>query len=750
MTFDHTNTVFHYSIFRHKQDSRAKKSNVVTTNWPTFLELLKVFDDRTEKDGLNWTAGHYVDNHRNDDNVRLLSALVFDIDDMKTEDLEAALERIDVEAYAHSSFNDSAEKRKIRIVMPFKEPITFEDLSNTRDYVAAKYGIQYDPKTKNKSRIFYFPSGQYRWSRHFPGPLLEVYKPNPRLAPLLKPLRREKPDVQRLAENIVYGLPIAQRGARDDSMHKAAWMMIKNIPDLTEDEAVELIKPSLQKMETDSSFEDEVEKFRAKYQAADRHPELKVRANQPLISATPYTPEQLAQWAKEQNTTPEKLKKRWIIQRGRSYYLFKDGNYLPPQPFEMLAISLPEILAPTGLPITTTSPKGTPVLMQTSLMLQKYGTPAYYSIASLVAQNSSFDEKTSTFIEAVCPLAKINPTYHEDVGQWLKLLGGENESKLLDWLACVTLLDSQCAALFIEGDAGSGKTLLAGGIAKLWGSKKSPTPFSTLIGSFNDAIFNCPFVLADEGLPQATGANSINNELRKWTAPSGLSINRKYIAEASLHGNIRIMITANNDKALGAFDNMNKMDREALALRLIHINVNSGEARRLMNEKTLAEKKELLDVKLPEHLMWLRDTRKVVPGTRFLVEGEGTHIPNLLTVRQESVSAMYGVLVDVISSVKSDAVRQSHSDKLIYGEGKIYVTCGLFIDEDLWKKQCPGKLPPSRHVVNGILETISEEGVTKYGMHSFYNLKLDLIDVWAKTDNIHIWPDIRKLIEEKP
>jgi hypothetical protein len=350
----------------------------------------------------------------------------------------------------------------------------------------------------------------------------------------------------------------------------------------------------------------------------------------------------------------------------------------------------------------------------------------------------------------VCPLAKINPTCHEDVGHWLKLLGGENEAKLLDWLACVTLLDSQCAALFIEGDAGSGKTLLAGGIAKLWGSKKSPTPFSTLIGSFNDAIFNCPFVLADEGLPNATGANSINNELRKWTAPSGLSINRKYIAEASLHGNIRIMITANNDKALGAFDNMNKMDREALALRLIHINVNSGEARRLMNEKTLAEKKELLDVKLPEHLLWLRDTRKVVPGTRFLVEGEGTHIPNLLTVRQESVSAMYGVLVHVISSIKSAEVRQSHSYKLIYGEGKIYVTCGLFIDEDLWKKQCPGKLPPSRHVVNGILETISEEGVTKHGMHSFYNLKLDLIDVWAKTDNIHIWPDIRKLIEEKP
>jgi hypothetical protein len=249
---------------------------------------------------------------------------------------------------------------------------------------------------------------------------------------------------------------------------------------------------------------------------------LLVRANQPLVAATLYTPEQIAHWAKEQNTTPENMKKRWIIQRLKSYYLFKDGEYLPPQPSEMLLVSLPDILGPTGLKLTAESKSGKETILSTQQLLQKYASSAYHSTASLVAQKSSFDETTRTFTEAVCPLAKINPTCHEDVGHWLKLLGGENEAKLLDWLACVTLLDSQCAALFIEGDAGSGKTLLAGGIAKLWGSKKSPTPFSTLIGSFNDAIFNCPFVLADEGLPNATGANSINNELRKWTAPSGL------------------------------------------------------------------------------------------------------------------------------------------------------------------------------------------------------------------------------------
>lgn len=751
MTFDHTNTVFHYSVFRHTLDSRARNSNVITTNWPTFLERLKVFDDRPVKDGLNWTAGHYINNHRVDRNVTLLSAVVLDIDEMKTEDLEAALERIDVEAYAHSSFSDSAEKRKIRIIMPFKEPVPFEDLANTRDYIAAKYGIQYDPKTRNKSRIFHFPSGQYRWSRHFPGPLIEVYKPNPRLAPLLKPLRREKPDVQRLAENIVYGLPIAQRGARDDSMHKAAWMMIKNIPELTEDEAVELIKPSLQKMETDSSFEDEVEKFRAKYQAADRHPELKVRASVVAQSQAQYTPEQLAQWAKEQGTTVEGFKKRWVIERGGVYNIFDAtrGTYLTGIQHRSLKIALPQYLASSGLPLTRKSTKGNEVDCDVDELLKRYSTTALRGVVSLVAKKSTYDADTLTFTEAAAPLAPRTPTYHEDVHQWLTALGCDQASKLIDWLACVTLLDRQCAALFIEGDAGSGKTLLAGSIAKLWGKDTTPTDFNNLVSDFNDAILNCPLVTADEGFLGSKSRN-INNDLRKWTAPQGLSINRKFMPEMSLVGNIRLLITANNNKALGTFGSMNQEDRAALAERIVHVSVRGGKAREFMESRSLDEKKLLAETKIPEHLLWLRDNVKVTPGNRFIVQGSGDFITNLLTIRQEQVSAMYGVLVDVISSIKSEAVRESHRDRLIYGGGKVYVTGNLFANEDLWKKQCPGQQPMSRFKANDVLETLSEAGVVKFETHSFYDLKLDLIDAWAKIENIHDWSDVRKRIEEKP
>lgn len=747
MTFDHTNTVFHYTNFYCQTDTYTLKKGVTT--WPLFLERLKVFDDRTEKDGPNWAPCHYSSKTRSDRTVELLSALVFDIDDMKTEDLEAALERIDVEAYAHSSFSDSAEQRKIRIVMPFKEPITFEDLSNTRDYIAAKYGIQYDPKTKNRSRIFFFPSGQYRWSRHFPGPLLEVYKPNPRLAPLLKPLRREKPDVQRLAENIVYGFPIAQRGSRDDSMHKAAWMMIKNIPDLTEDEAVELIKPSLQKMETDSSFEDEVEKFRVKYQAADRHPELKVRATVVAQSHAQHTPEQLAQWAKEQGTTVEGFKKRWVIERGGVYNIFDAtrGVYLTGIQQRSLKIALPQYLASSGLPLTYTSAKGKEVDYDVDALLKRYSTTALRGVVSLVAKKSTYDEATLTFTEAAAPLAPRTPTHHEDVHQWLIALGCDQADKLIDWLACVTLLDRQCAALFIEGDAGSGKTLLAGSIAKLWGKDTTPTDFNNLVSDFNDAILNCPLVTADEGFLGSKSRN-INNDLRKWTAPQGLSINRKFMPEMSLVGNIRLLITANNNKALGTFGSMNHEDRAALAERIVHVSVRGGKAREFMESRSLDEKKLLAETKIPEHLLWLRDNIKVTPGNRFIVQGSGEFITNLITVQTSYVSAMYGFIVDVLTSIKSEEARKSYSNLLVFGGGRLLVSSKLFKKAD-WEEHCQGIDVPTMQDINNTLETLKKGERVQLGRVYFYDLDLDLLETWAKEQNAYEWADVRKRIEEK-
>ena len=99
----------------------------------------------------------------------------------------------------------------------------------------------------------------------------------------------------------------------------------------------------------------------------------------------------------------------------------------------------------------------------------------------------------------------------------------------------MTLLTEPCAALYLDGGAGVGKTLLADGLARLW-TTNGPTELAGVVGSFNDALLSCPLVFADEVLPDVLKRTEGTGELRKLIQARTLPLNRKFKAAAQVRG----------------------------------------------------------------------------------------------------------------------------------------------------------------------------------------------------------------------
>lgn len=267
---------------------------------------------------------------------------------------------------------------------------------------------------------------------------------------------------------------------------------------------------------------------------------------------TPYTEDELENFAQEQGISRQDFTKRWIIKEGQSYY----------------------------------------------------------------------DWKTETFIEAVCPLRPLAPEFSERVDQYLRLLGGKQTQTLLDWVSVVTKLDEPCAALFLHGVPGSGKTLLANGLARLW-RKGEATDINQVLGSaFNEALMNCPLILADEQLPSFIKKEGSTAELRALIQGTQRRVTRQFKSAITLKGAVRLIITANNRNLFNIRDALSNEDIVAVRDRILYLY--AGQASKdYLSALTQAERKEMvLGDEIAKHALWLRDIHEPQNEDRFMVPGQ--------------------------------------------------------------------------------------------------------------------------------
>lgn len=264
--------------------------------------------------------------------------------------------------------------------------------------------------------------------------------------------------------------------------------------------------------------------------------------------------------------------------------------------------------------------------------------------ASFTVKDSTLDIKRCLFIERLAPERPIEPKYNAQIDKWLRLLGGCEAEKLLDWLACVTTLTHQSAALYLCGEQGAGKTLLSSGVTRIW-KDGAPLPLDSVMGSFQDGLTQCPLLFADESI--SNKESSAN--LRALIGTSALEINRKHLSSLSIDGAIRIIAAGNNDGMLSFNEILGSSDLEAIARRFIKIDV--GERPRKYLEELggyTATESWVAGDGIAAHVQWLVRNRKVVRGKRFIVDGNIEAVLELMKKHGQIEQLVLGLVVEAL------------------------------------------------------------------------------------------------------
>lgn len=469
-----------------------------------------------------------------------------------------------------------------------------------------------------------------------------------------------------------------------------------------------------------------------------------------------YTEKELASFAKKLGVDRDELNRRWIIKGKKIHFFLVDGKYAQrPVGLEDLAVQMRTVLAPS--PIQWTKFANNEVVdRKPDEIMSKHASVFTHLVSDLALQEHRYDGETQTFYEAVCPLRKLGPRYDENIDAWLRALGGEKQEKLLDWLASVTKLDQQSCALYIAATASIGKSLLARGIAQLWKPEGVPTELGPATSSFNSDIARCPLVFADEEVEKkGNGSELSSGELRRIIGNPGRTLTRKNIPNSDLVGNLRLYFAANNDKMLQRLGHEEASidDVKAVQLRFLYIDARelkgkravdmlaslraSGELNKWANEGTY----------LAQHLVWLKQNRVVVPGARFLVEGDDPHVADKLTGYTTTVKY---VLEWIISHLVRDrSIKMSHDplDKLIrVGDGEVLINTYAIAHGDNWDRYLKNYRRARMSDIGKALGTLSRRQMRRVDNYRWHVIEVQKILDWCEEAQLADPVDIQKII----
>ena len=345
------------------------------------------------------------------------------------------------------------------------------------------------------------------------------------------------------------------------------------------------------------------------------------------------------------------LRQRCVLfTNAKAYYVFNERTGLYQGPFESVGLpAMIEKYCPTiARPIRNTK---TGALLATSEILSKFGTEVLRVNATIGRRGIRFDVLNKVIDEGVASIRRdLKPIFHQDIDTWLRIMGGSSADKLLDWLATFTELQSPTCGLYLKSTGGTGKGLLASGLARLWGT--APTMYQNIIGTHNDGIAICPLIWADEEIPASSYGKTPSAIFRTLVGNSDFNLRRMYAPAATLRGCLRLLVTANNNNALRIDEDLSHEDFEAIVERIGYIQVPDAARLYLENLGGRAATRSWVDEdKIAEHVLWLSKNRKVTRGKRFLVRGWKSSLYKHL----QTTSGVAGLVVEVIAYAISAA-----------------------------------------------------------------------------------------------
>lgn len=573
--------------------------------------------------------------------------------------------------------------------------------------------------------------------------------------PLVERLNNlRKRESKTIAKKLIAGASLAKEGERDTELQRAASLIAFTAQGLEIDpyDLLEMLRPSVQAMQAEAGttgnpppdMDDAAKKLeRAIYaaqaaEASKKEAEKKLREalaraggryTEEVQESAIYTDEQNKAFAKSLDCTLEEFSTRLIIHKGSAYYVFVNGKYDGPYVKEDMANSLIKLLAPYSfVQLETITKDGTPRKKTPVELVQTHGSLANKVVSSLFLQKSYFDPKTNSFYEACCPLEPtLKSTYNDEVHTWLKLLGGKDADKLLDWLATLTRLDNPTCALYLSGPRSTGKSMLTQGIASLWGSSV-PTEFSKISESFNSDLARCPIVVADEYIPDGITKKRSTAELRQLIASTSRILSRKYLPNVNMVGAIRLIICANNDRLLAMGDeDLGQEDLHAVAERFLHIRVEKEAALYLAKLGGREYTKDWVDGRvIANHLKWLSENRPVRLGNRFLVEGHTTQMHKSLATQ----GTVANLVLEWIGKYLTNPIDANKVVKNIL-VGSNYICVNTVTVKEHWENFLKDNRIPTVTRIGRCLSNISKSSVIIKGCR-YHIVDGDVIFGWLK------------------
>jgi hypothetical protein len=339
---------------------------------------------------------------------------------------------------------------------------------------------------------------------------------------------------------------------------------------------------------------------------------------------------------------------------------------------------------------------------------------------------------------------------HPEIDGWLRLLGGAQAERLLDWVAATSRLDRQACALYFDGVKSVGKNLFAAGLARLW-TTGGPSELARVLDGFNDSLVSCPLLFADETLPQKKG---ITAELRRLIGSTSRTLRRLYVPPCSLDGAIRLVIAGNNDRLLDTGEELSTDDLDAVAGRFLYVKPDPRAAEYLADLGGPPVLQHWIDEDLiAEHSLFLRNTRTLNERSRFLVEGTSSEFHDHLATN----NGLSGLVCEWLARYLADpntgtngADPAARSNLVLAGLGHGWVNADAMVSEQSWKKRVPSAMVPSAAKIGRALRNLatgSERVKIGDRQHKFHTLKVRLLLTWAERSGVVDVAALRARIE---
>lgn len=351
----------------------------------------------------------------------------------------------------------------------------------------------------------------------------------------------------------------------------------------------------------------------------------------------------------------EKMLKQAIVCVGdNQYHIMKRNGHYDTRP--VTRANIPARIKDLGmdwfLPIVTTSAKGELKHVPPEQLVTDHttfathvhgvsgtkGDPKGRPKGCWLAPNDLDGVNERVLMYPLYGLRSLAPVYSKLVDEWLGyLVGVQNKQRIEEWIAHSLDLGKPICALSLAGPPSCGKKMLAQGLAECITSQDFADG-EELTARFQYSLLRSPFLVVDEGLAESgQGRKHAADVFRQMLAGGTLTVDRKNREPIRITTPIRFLFTANNTdtvKSLVGQRNLSPDDRDALAIRLLHLDARREAATWLAARGGFGftaapgarwirgDGGEQSDAIVAKHFMYLHANRGPAPGKRFLVEGD--------------------------------------------------------------------------------------------------------------------------------